>query len=532
MKRKFSSLFIVGVLITGVFSGVLIEKTFSADTIRDNVIKFNHILTFASKYYQEDVDNNELTEAAIRGMLKELDPHSVYLPPKKQKDEQEKFDGNFTGIGIEYQIINDTINVVSPITGGPCESVGVMAGDKIVSVDGKSCVGFNNTKVRKHFRGKKGTIVNIGIKRIGEPEIIDFRIARDKIPIYSVNASLMWDNKTGYISLTRFAKKTTAEILNALTELKAQGMERLIFDLRNNPGGLLTQAFAVSDLFIDGNKKIVYTKGRRTDLDQEFSASIKTQYEDIPLIILVNRGSASASEIVSGAVQDWDRGLIVGETTFGKGLVQRVFTLPDNSAIRLTTSKYYTPSGRQIQRNYEDKENYYTAVHNRKEKEGSNLNHTTEKDSTRPVFETQKGRKVFGGGGITPDFIIKSEYLTDYSAKLRRKNVFYTFIRTYLDNRKESIQKKFGDDLKKFKDEFSFTEATLKSFIKYAESKKVEFVEKDYNKDKNYITARLKAYIARDFWKNKGSYYILLETDNVFMKANELFDEANKIANM
>lgn len=531
MKKKYNSAIVVTILVLGIVFGIQIEKSFSSDTIRENVIKFNHVLTFASKYYQDDIDNNKLAEAAIIGMMKELDPHSVYLPPKKQKDEQEKFDGNFTGIGIEYQIISDTIVVVSPITGGPCEAVGVMAGDKIVTVDGKSCIGFTNSEVRKNFRGTKGSKVDIGISRIGQDNIIDFEIIRDKIPIYSVASQLMWDNETGYVSLSRFAKTSTKEVLEALHQLKNQGMKRLVFDLRNNPGGLLSQAFSISDIFIDGQKKIVYTRGRRSELDQEFSASIKTEFENIPLIILVNRGSASASEIVSGAVQDWDRGLIVGETTFGKGLVQRVFSLPDRSAIRLTTSKYYTPSGRQIQRNYDDKENYYKDVHKREEVEGENLSHKSEQDTIRPVFNTNNGRKVFGGGGITPDFIIKPGFLTEYSTKLRRSDVYYLFVRMYLESNKMRISEIYGDNLIKFKKEFSFENKDIESFKKFAESKKIEFVEKEFNKDKEYILTRLKGYIAREFWKNKGWYFILLENDKVFQKSNELFGEVEKLAN-
>jgi len=532
MLKKYKNTVILLVLILGIVFGIQIEKTFSGDSVRENVIKFNHVINYVSKYYYKDVNSNKLGEAAIRGMLKELDPHSVYLPPKKQKNEQEKFEGKFTGIGIEYQILNDTIVVVSPLTGGPSEAVGLMAGDKIVTVDGKSCVGFSNAQVRKNFRGPKGSKITVGILRPGLKEINLFEIVRDKIPIYSVSSKLMWDNQTGYISLSRFAKTSTAEILTALTELKQKGMKRLIFDLRNNPGGLLNQAFSISDIFIKGNKKIVYTRGRVSKLNHEFNSAVKTKFENLPLIILVNRGSASASEIVSGAVQDWDRGLIVGETTFGKGLVQRVYTLPDRSAVRITTSRYYTPSGRQIQRSYKDKASYYSDLVKRKEKEGSNINHITEKDSTRPVFRTNKGRKVYGGGGITPDYIVKQGYLTKYAAKLRGKNIYYQFIRKYLDDRKNLIKKNYQGNLIKFRNKFNFSKQDVNSFIKFAETKKVKFIKDDFQKDKKYIVNRLKAYVAREFWKNKGWYFILLENDKVFGKAKTLFTEVEKLANL
>jgi carboxyl-terminal processing protease len=312
-------------------------------------------------------------------------------------------------------------------------------------------------------------------------------------------------------------------------------MKQLILDLRGNPGGYLNQAFKIADLFIEGKKKIVYTQGRRSEFNEEYFASEPSSFENIPLIILVNRGSASASEIVSGAVQDWDRGLIVGETTFGKGLVQRQFTLPDNSALRLTISEYYTPSGRLIQRDYKnlkDKDEYYSELGDREETEGENINHLAEQDSARPVYKTNSGRVVYGGGGITPDYIVKSGDLSKYTAELLKNNVFYEFVLSYLDKNKSLLTNRYGNDLQKFKMDFSFSVEDINQFISFTESKGIKFSEEEFKKDEEYITARLKAQVARNFWKNEGWFYLLLSTDAQFLQSLSLFDEAKDLANL
>ena len=519
----------------GIVIGVFLDKIFTNDSLRDGIRKLNDVLSITEKYYVEDVDTQKLVESAITGILEQLDPHSVYIPPKDLTSIEETMQGDFEGIGIEFQIVNDTLTVVSAISGGPSEALGIQAGDRIIKIDDQSIIGIKNEGVFKKLRGKKGTEVKVTIVRNGANRIFEYKIERDKIPIYSVDTHFMIDDKTGYVSLSRFSETTYDEIVLALDNLYEKGMKQLVLDLRGNPGGYLNQAVEISDLFISGKKKIVYTKGRREEFDEVFYASKSSNYEDIALIILINKGSASASEIVSGAVQDWDRGLIVGETSFGKGLVQRQFDLSDNSAIRLTVSQYFTPSGRLIQRDYKNiknKADYYSEAVEQDSVEGENINHKVEKDSVRPEYKTGKGRIVYGGGGITPDYIVKSELMTGYTQNLLRKNVFYTFILTYLDNNGASIKNKYKDDLNYFKKDFIVSEDFLNRFTEYAKSKDVAFKQDDFSKDKNYISSRLKAQIARNFWKNEGWFSILLTDDAQLNKSLTLFNEAKNIADI
>lgn len=532
---KFKFPFTIIILALGIVLGIQINKVFSSDNLRESISKFNDVLSYTEKYYVEDVDTQKLIEAAINGMLGKLDPHSVYIPAKDMETVEESFRGDFDGIGIEYQVVNDTLTVVSPITGGPSENLGILSGDRIIKIDNKNVVGITNEGVRDKLRGRKGTKVKVTIVRVGVSEPINYEITRDKIPLYSVDTHFMIDEKTGYVSVSRFADKTYDELMAALNDLNGQGMKQLILDLRGNPGGYLNQAFKIADIFIDGKKKIVYTKGRRSEFNEEYYASEPSPYEKIPLIILINKGSASASEIVSGAVQDWDRGLIVGETSFGKGLVQRQFTLGDNSAIRLTISKYFTPSGRLIQRDYKNKANkndYYSSAGNDEEAEGDNLTHAVEKDSALPVFKTNAGRIVYGGGGITPDYIVRGESITKYTTELLKGNIFYLYTLGYLDKNSNSIKNKYQNSFTRFNKEFNLSEDDIKSFIKLASDKNVKFSEDDFKKDKDYITSRIKAQIARNFWKNEGWFTVLLKTDNQVSKAETLFKEAKDLAGL
>lgn len=527
--------YLIIILTIGIVLGIQIEKIFSGDSLREGIRKLNDVLVYTEKYYVEEIDTPKLVEAAINGMLSKLDPHSVYISPEQFTSVEESFRGDFDGIGIEFQIVSDTLIVVSPITGGPSEALGIMPGDRIVKINGNDIIGITNEEVRNKLRGKAGTQVEVTIIRSGLDTEVDYTITRDKIPLYSVDARFMVDDNTGYVSVSRFSETTFDELEVALKDLKNNGMTQLVLDLRGNPGGYLNQAVKIADLFIDGKKKIVYTEGRRQEFNEEYFSDVTYPYEKIPLIVLINKGSASASEIVSGAVQDWDRGLVVGESSFGKGLVQRQFSLPDNSALRLTISQYFTPSGRLIQRDYKnkkDKMEYYSELSEIHEDEGENIQHTAEQDSLKPVFKTNNGRMVYGGGGITPDYIIKSESITEFTRDLLRKNVFYQYVLSYLDRNTNAISNRFGDDLLKFKSEFQVSDQMVSEFLKLAEEKSVEVSEEEFKEDKEYIRTRIKAQLARNFWKNEGWYSVLLEIDNQMIKAVTLFDEAKELAKL
>ena len=361
MKKRFSLITAAALVVVSVFAGMGIDKLISADNIYEQIKKFGDVLSAADKSYVDDVDTGKLTDAAIVGMLNTLDPHSVYIPPKQLERVMEEFKGKFEGVGISFRVLNDTITVVEPVAGGPSARMGVLSNDRIVKINDTSSIKWTDQQVMHTLRGPKGTRVKISIVRPSVKEILEFVIIRDEIALTSVDAALMITKDIGYIRVNQFKETTHTEMEKALQTLKKEGMNKLILDLRDNGGGYLEEAVRMADQFLVGGPasnphKIVYTKSRRPDFEESYSAKSGDAYEKIPLIVLINNASASASEIVAGALQDWDRGLIVGETSFGKGLVQRQFPLRDGSAFRLTVARYYTPSGRLIQRSYQGKD--------------------------------------------------------------------------------------------------------------------------------------------------------------------------------
>ncbi len=534
-------------LIVGALIGFYIQPLISGDNLFSNIKKFNNVLNLTYKNYVEKVDSQKLTEAAIKGMLDELDPHSVYISAKDMKSVKEDFEGSFEGIGVEFDVIHDTITVISPIPGGPSEELGIQAGDKIVKIDGEDAVGIERDKVPKRLKGPKGTIVEVDIYREGADELLHFSIKRDKIPLYTVDASFMVDNSDiGVIVINRFAKTTYDEFTDAMDKLKKRGMKKLVLDLRGNPGGFLSQAVLLADELIGAGNKIVYTNGRRDEFNKTFNAAANGKYEDIPIITLINAGSASASEIVSGAIQDLDRGLILGQTSFGKGLVQRQFELNDGSAFRLTTSKYYTPSGRCIQRPYEDKHNYYNLLGRLDLEEGSYIYNSIEKikihiknseieeevnlDSL-PVYKTKSGRLVLGGGGVTPDYIVKMDTLTDLGVGIRTKRVFNEFINDYLNV--ESIKEKYGDNgFMKFYRNYEISQDLIADFKQLIKDKGIEYDEELYKRDEDFILTSIKGNIARSVWSRSEYVQTFFDIDDQFQRALELFPKAVEIAKL
>ncbi len=495
------------------------------DLSKNQVNKFFRVVQLVKYYYVEDVQWDKAMEGAISGMLAKLDPHSVYIEPKSVEKNKEEFSGHYEGIGIEFDVINGYITVVSPIAGSPSDRLGLQAGDKIVKIDGKSAIGIDRDDVPKKLKGPKGTSVNVTIVREGLNEPIELTIVRDVIPIYTVTARFMADDSTGYIWLNRFAATTADELDEALTELHKQGMHRLILDLRGNPGGYLHEAVKVAGKFLPGHQLVVDTRGRNERVDEEFySDQWRTGAEyNFPLIILINRGSASASEIVSGAIQDYDRGLIVGTNSFGKGLVQKEFPLSDGSAVRVTTAKYYTPSGRCIQRDYKGKNlsEYYSDIPDSTWDSPDSL-------KNRPQYHTRAGRLVYGGGGIMPDEIVpyksysKSPKLTN---QILVKRLFFEFTTSYAGEHPE-----LKTTLRGYEKDFKVSDKMLEQFKKYCTDHEIKMDDEAFARDNDFIAARLKAEIARHFWEKDGFYYVLLNNDNQFRKALKSFGEASRIA--
>lgn len=537
MKASPRTLIVVtaAAVMVGIGLGIAVQPVVSSDNIYDQVRKFSEVLNMAARNYVDEVDTQKLTEAAIRGMLDELDPHSVYITAKDMVKVEEDFKGSFEGIGVEFDIVNDTITIVSPIVGGPSDALGISAGDKIVRINDSTAIGLTREIVPKKLRGPKGTVVKVHIRRSGEKELLVFEIERDKIPLNSVDAYFMIDGTDiGYVTANRFSATTYDEIMKATRELRGKGMKKLLLDLRNNPGGYLDQAFRIADEIIPDGQKLVYTKGRRPEFDEDFMSTPGGTLEEVPLVVLINGGSASASEIVSGAVQDLDRGLVVGETSFGKGLVQRQYPLGDGSAYRLTISKYYTPSGRLIQRPYDDKAKYYGGEGRVEGDEGENITHDADtKDTTaknRPAYKTLSGRTVYGGGGIMPDYIVKSDTIAMLSRKLRSKNLFWATADEIMRSRGKDIRASYQQDMSIFLRSFKVTDGDIDRLKALAKDKDVEWVDADYTKDEEYIRAVVKAYVGRMLFNNAGFTAVMLSLDNQAKKAMTLFSEAAKVA--
>ncbi len=525
-KKRSSAIFISAILVFSLVA-VFMSRTVLADfqdTAKREIKKFISVVQLVQLYYVEKVDWDDAIAGGISGMLSKLDPHSVYIPPKKVKQNKENFSGRYEGIGIQFDVIDGYLTVIAPIAGSPSDRLGILSGDRIVKINGKSAVGITREEVPKKLKGPKGTTVNVTILRQGVDEPLEFTIVRDVIPITTITAEFMEDDSTGYVSINRFAATTSSELEQTLESLEAQHMKRLILDLRGNPGGYLHEAVKVAGKFLPGNELIVFTKGRSGKVDEEYYPNQfgHSKVRKFPLIVLIDNGSASASEIVAGAIQDYDRGLIVGKNSFGKGLVQKEFSLQDGSAVRITTAKYYTPSGRSIQRKYKgiNLEEYYEESHD------STLN-SEKKLEKRPVFHTRSGRVVYGAGGIHPDVVVayhsgaKSPKLV---GKILQKRLFFEFSKKLI-NRYKSYK-----NVRQFVKAFHLSKSQFKAFREFCRKHKIEANLEEFQKDRSYLSMRIEAEIARKLWENNGFYYVLLNHDNQFLKALTLFPQAGKLA--
>ncbi|WP_461641329.1 S41 family peptidase [Labilibaculum euxinus] len=485
--------------------------------------KLDVVLDMIEKDYVDTVSSGELVEKAIPAILKDLDPHTVYIPAKDLQRVNEDLKGNFGGIGVQFIRYQDTVAIVRVIPGGPSEIAGIKAGDRIVMVDDSLVAGvkMSDNDIIDRLKGPKGTPVKIGIYRRGEKKIIDKELLRGSIPVASVDVAYMLSDSIGYIKVSRFAATTYFEFSEGLQKLATQGMKKLIVDLRGNTGGYLSEATNMINEFLTEGKMIVYTQGK-SQPKADYMSNGNGQFQDLPLMVLIDEASASASEIFAGAIQDNDRGRIVGRRSFGKGLVQEQRSLPDGSALRLTVARYYTPTGRCIQKSYENgKEDYYNDLNHRflhGEFEKQDSIHFD--DSLK--FETPGGNIVYGGGGIMPDVFIPVDTsgYSNYFRELRSKGVIYQYAFSFVDDHRAEML-----ELKDYKSVLAFIkhQPVVKELVAYAKNKGVKPDPHGLAQSLNVIEIQLKAYIARDVIDDEGFYPIIKDLDRTLLEAEVLF---------
>jgi len=519
MKMKKTYLFLLALVIA---FGATAELKFTPQK------KLNYAEQIIEGYYVDKVDADSIVESAIVAMLKNLDPHSTYSNPEETRDLTEPLQGNFSGIGIQFNMLTDTLYVIQTVAGGPSERVGILPGDRIIYAQDTLIAGvkIKTPAVMKMLRGPKGSVCKVNVLRKGEPELIEFRIVRDDIPIYSVDASYMAAPEVGYIRISRFAESTADEMEKALKALKKQGMKSLIIDLEDNGGGYLNAATDIADKFLHKGDLVVYTKGEKTRPAQYVTRS-NGKYTDERIVVMVNQYSASASEILAGAIQDQDRGVVVGRRTFGKGLVQRPFPFPDGSMIRLTVARYYTPAGRCIQRPYSsgDEEEYYLDLVNRyKHGEFSNADSVHFPDSLR-YFTLRSMRPVYGGGGIMPDRFVPIDTTTysDYYRDLVAKGVINKICTNYIDENRSMLKKQYknADDFIK---NFNISQPIFDRLKEMGEKDGVKFNAEQMETSRPAITRILKALIGRDLFEQNTYFRIANEGNPVYTEALKLIN--------
>lgn len=522
-------------LALSIAGGIWIGATFaepkgSQNDLRAALYKLQEIMTYINRDYVDSVDTNELVEFGITKMLEKLDPHSSYIPAKDASLVQSQLEGEFDGIGVEFGIIRDTIYVVAPLTGGPSEALGIQTGDQIISVDGKTVagIGITNRDVFDYLRGPSGSKVAVEIKRKNAPSLIKYSITRAKIPQYSINATYMVDKEIGYIKVTRFAATTYDEFRKSIADLQALGMKKLIVDLQGNPGGYMGAAIYMVDELLGGRDLIVSQVGKVSQYNSKAYASKPGMFEEGSVIILINEGSASASEIMAGAIQDNDRGLIVGRRSFGKGLVQMPIDLSDGAELRLTIARYFTPSGRSIQKPYDsDYEAYETDLSNRYEKgEFFSADSIQFNDSLK--YQTKKGRTVYGGGGIMPDYFVPLDTTMNsaYVNKLFSTDASREYLLDYVSKSKSKFSKVSVEDYYK---NFKVSDAMLMDLVEFGKKNKVEFDAKDFAKSKEYLRILIKAHLGRQLYDDSAFYKVINDINEVYQQAVKLFGEADKI---
>ena len=519
-------------IVVGIYLGAYLSHNSSDKTIifsnnhqAKGTNKLNEILSFIKDMYVDTVNTTELTENSIASILASLDPHSYYIPAKEFNDMNDPLEGNFQGIGVEFRIVEDTVMVIAVIANGPSEKVGIEAGDRIVKVDTTliAGIGITNEQVIKLLKGPKGTKVNVNVSRKGIKKPLKYTITRDEIPIFSVESPYMVDDKIGFIKINRFAKTTYAEFLKATKILLKEGMESLIIDLRGNGGGVMSAATDIADEILSKNKMVVYTQGK-SRAKEEFYATAKGILETTNIVVLINESSASASEIIAGAIQDNDRGTIIGRRSFGKGLVQEQVMWPDGSALRLTVARYYTPSGRCIQKPYDEgKESYNLESYNRYTS-GELLSADSIHFPDSLKYYTPSGKVVYGGGGIMPDIFVPMDTIgnTNYFYELRYRGIMQDFSLQYVDENRDKLKKEYKNAVV-FKNKFRVNNDLFNSLIKFAEKSELPRNLMEIKQSKELIERTLRATISKDLFGNFGYYVIINDEDKTVQEAISSF---------
>ncbi len=531
-KSVFFPIWASFILVLGIWLGYFLSKNHYGNTSTSQNSKtstndkINSLLDYIEYQYVDTINKHDLVEKTVTSMLQSLDPHSSYIAASEFETVNEPLEGNFDGIGVEFNIIKDTIRIITPIEGGPSEKIGIRSGDKLIKVDGKNVAGvkITNKEVYSKLRGKRGTIVKVSILRNELSKPLEFNITRDAIPLYSLDASYMLTSDVGYIKISKFASTTYDEYLKAFNTLSKQGMKKMILDLRGNPGGYLNAAVDISDEFLANGLQIVYTQGKANP-KKTYKATERGSFENNPLVILIDEGSASASEIVAGAVQDNDRGIIIGRRSFGKGLVQDQLQLPDGSAIRLTIARYYTPTGRCIQKPYsEDKDQYYNEEYDRYEN-GELLNADSIKLDKTKQYKTPEGKTVYGGGGIMPDVFvpIDTSKTNSFLNKVFYSGIINVFAFEYADKNRSKLQ--VYSSPKEFIDRFEISSNILEEFYSYCKKQNLSNSNGSKAKNNEALKPYLKALIGRNILDKNAYYPIINETDKCILKAKELLSK-------
>jgi carboxyl-terminal processing protease len=514
---------------------VLTSTTVAQEEVQKNQLKFGRLLRLVDSYYVDTANIDILTEKAIVHLLEELDPHSVYISKDEVEKMNEPLKGNFEGIGISFNIFKDTLLVVSVIQGGPSEKAGLLAGDRIVEIDKKNVagIGLKNSDVINMLRGKKGTLVEIKVLRNHAADLLNFSIIRDKIPINSLDASYMLDRNTGYVKLNKFSATTLDEFSEAMTSLVKENLKNLILDLRGNGGGYLKTAIDIADQFLEDNQLIVYTNGIN-EPKREYKSTANGIFKEGNLIVLVDETSASASEIVAGAIQDWDRGVIIGRRSYGKGLVQKPYFLTDGSVVRLTTAHYYTPSGRCIQKPYDQGVQEYRSDFTQRLNNGELFSKDSIVFNDSLKYKTlMNDRIVFGGGGIMPDIFIPmdtSKYYS-YHNNLRRNNIIQNFVLNYVDKNREILKSNYKD-FEKYLDKFQVSDDMINEIVENGIKNGIEKNSESLAYTLNTMKKEIKALIAHDVFSGNDFYKIFYKDDEAIIKALEIINDKDQYSNL